>query len=170
MTVTIDNFKDESAWLGAFPPDQRIGWTQLGLNREAGGGNLSSLARFNVPSKHKPKGFRWNSGDAATQKWYPQGITGTANAYNPTNHRSIVVSWYGRDEKHYAQKGARLSSIDYSKASDTYLRYRHVLLVQNVANTHDPNLFRLTAAQRNLYEQLELFRPGSNSRGWDRVV
>ncbi len=42
--------------------------------------------------------------------------------------RYLLVSWYAKDEA--AFKGSRITLIDISPSSSTYLTYRHILLVQ----------------------------------------
>ncbi|GAB3434048.1 hypothetical protein [Flindersiella endophytica] len=75
-------------------------------------------------------GFCWNSGDAGTPDWYPQGVTTTADAYTEGTYEgstAVVVSWYDHLEDSI-DKGVRLSFVDWSNtASPTY---RHVLLVE----------------------------------------
>ena len=85
MSISI-TYTDESAWLSSFPSGERVDWTQLSLNRPVRRGLPSSSKGFNLSSQHDPVGFRWKSVDGSTKKWYPQGITGTANA---TNHVAV---------------------------------------------------------------------------------
>jgi len=160
MTISI-TYTDESSWLSGFPHDECLNWTQLNLNRQAKQGLPSMSKGFNIPEKHDPIGFRWKSGDGATMKWYPQGITGTANAANPRGSRFLVSSWYGKSEANYKQKGVRLSFVNYDSSSNDFCRYRHVLLVQNVQNINvqNPGLFCLDQTERNLYCQLNLYAP-----------
>lgn len=161
MSISI-TYMDESAWVSSFSSGDRVDWTQLNLNRLARAGLPSSSKGFNIPSKHDPVGFRWESGDGATKKWYPQGVTGTANATNPSGSRFLVSSWYGKSKANYEHKGVRLSFVNYNNAlSSDFYRYRHVLLVQNVQNINaqNPNLFRLGQAERDLYCQLNRYAP-----------
>jgi len=104
-------------------------------------------------------GFVWNHGDNSTNKWRPQGIT-TVNiplrSDDPDHQEGrsdgfvkfILVSWYGRTDQNYFDRGGRISfvrletnnsnnnnttnsdTLSTSNSSKrTVLRYRHVLLV-----------------------------------------
>lgn len=71
-------------------------------------------------------GFRWNAGDSAVDYWYPQGITGSADAVDGgvvDGHRELLVSWYSNNGK-----GARVSFVNADKLASA--KYRHVLLVE----------------------------------------
>jgi len=75
-------------------------------------------------------GFRWNKGDNAVDYWWPQGITGSADAVPGgvvDGHRELLVSWYSKNGK-----GARVSFVNADKLSSA--KYRHVLLVEPKAN------------------------------------
>ncbi|MEM7036581.1 MAG: hypothetical protein AAF570_06335, partial [Bacteroidota bacterium] len=72
-------------------------------------------------------GFNWDTNDAETEKWRPQGITGIKR-----NDKSyILVSWYGR--KGYEGRGGRISIVDISDMND--IKYSHLLLVHGPALT-----------------------------------
>lgn len=66
--------------------------------------------------------------DLNTDKWYPQGITTSADAYDAGTYKGrnmILVSWYDhRDVPKADNKGVRISFIDADKKA-----YRNVLLV-----------------------------------------
>ncbi|HWK28156.1 MAG TPA: hypothetical protein VNS09_16440 [Solirubrobacter sp.] len=71
-------------------------------------------------------GFRWNKGDSAVSYWYPQGITGSADAVDGgvvDGHRELLVSWYSKNGK-----GVRVSFVNADKLAKA--KYRHVLLVE----------------------------------------
>jgi hypothetical protein len=71
-------------------------------------------------------GFRWNSGDDDVSYWYPQGITGSADAEpggSVAGHRILLASWYSNNGK-----GVRVSFVNADKLDGA--RYRHVLLVR----------------------------------------
>ncbi|MDQ3034119.1 MAG: hypothetical protein M3Y87_17040 [Myxococcota bacterium] len=72
-----------------------------------------------------PRGFRWNTGDDAVDYWYPQGISGSADA-ELEGASLILVSWYHKTTER-PTKGARLSLVDVSDPASP--RYRHLLLV-----------------------------------------
>jgi hypothetical protein len=70
-------------------------------------------------------GFRWNTGDDDVSYWYPQGISGSADAIDGgvvDGHRELLVSWYSKNGK-----GARISFVNADKLESA--KYRHVLLV-----------------------------------------
>ena len=71
-------------------------------------------------------GFRWNPGDNAVDYWWPQGITGSADATPGgvvDGHRELLVSWYSKNGK-----GTRVSFVNADSLTNT--KYRHVLLVE----------------------------------------
>ncbi|MGV2480812.1 UNVERIFIED_CONTAM: hypothetical protein IGO34_28890, partial [Salmonella enterica subsp. enterica serovar Weltevreden] len=59
-----------------------------------------------------------------TSIWRPQGIAG----FTKDGVRYLLVSWYAKDDAEF--KGSRITLIDISPSSSTYLTYRHILLVQ----------------------------------------
>jgi hypothetical protein len=70
-------------------------------------------------------GFRWTAGDDKVGYWYPQGITGSADAVPGgvvDGHRELLVSWYSNNGK-----GVRISFVNADKLATA--KYRHVLLV-----------------------------------------
>lgn len=105
------------------------------LNGGAGGiaGVLDNLnrqgIRTTVPGKLVEWGFRWNDADEQTERWWPQGITTSADATEleapdeVEGRRLLVTSWYSKTVDG-VNHGSRISVIDV----DT-LEYRHVLLV-----------------------------------------
>lgn len=149
-------YVDEPDWLAMFEQHRRLPWHAVDLNRQ--GERLKTADGFNIPKKHDPLLWQWNPGDATTLKWRPQGITGSREASSPERPRWLAVSWYGRKEEGNAQRGARLSLVDFERSSPSFLKYRHVLLVQDAANIDDPELFRLPPDAPR-YEQLEGYAP-----------
>ena len=79
---------------------------------------------------HDLFGFSWQKGDASTPDWYPQGITGTEDAYaDPSGRpRQLMVSWYDKATDGGPPRGARLSVVNL----DETITYRHILLVEPV--------------------------------------
>ncbi|NYG60418.1 hypothetical protein BJ980_003341 [Nocardioides daedukensis] len=71
------------------------------------------------------RAFRWERSDTLTKRWWPQGITTSADAFGADGdqRRLAVVTWYSK-KVDGINKGSRLTFVDL----DT-LRYRHVLLV-----------------------------------------
>jgi len=69
-------------------------------------------------------GFRWSREDGRDRAWYPQGITGSADA-DPSGRwegrRLVLISWYQRGSNR-----ARVSFVDVISG-----RYRHVELVDS---------------------------------------
>ena len=103
---------------------------------------------FNIPDKHTPIAYTWDSNDISTENWYPQGITGNdEREYNSAD--LLLMSWYGKGEG-YDFKGSRISFVNMNSNSDDYLKYRHVLLVQNKNNIEEYS---------NNYQQLSNFAP-----------
>ncbi|WP_310964811.1 hypothetical protein [Nocardioides terrisoli] len=84
--------------------------------------------RAKVPGSRVDSGFAWNDSDQASKRWWPQGISSSADAGTDEDdrvagRRLLVTSWCSRQlagESH----GSRVTFVDV----DT-LEYRHVLLV-----------------------------------------
>lgn len=93
------------------------------------GGKLSSDDLSSFPNALE--GFTWNDGDGSTQSWRPQGITGITSPAS----EYIAVSWYGRDQASYANRGVRISFADISDMDA--ISYRHILLVDEEFNTFE---------------------------------
>ena len=72
-------------------------------------------------------GFWWNQDDAGTTKWRPQGVT---TFHASSGRRFVLVSWYGRKDEGYSERGGRISFVEISdiQNSSQYL-YCNVLLV-----------------------------------------
>ncbi len=107
----------------------------MDLNRTA-----SKLSTANLNTVNPAvTGYKWNSSDASTLRWRPQGITGT----NAGCKEFSVVSWYGRNINNsfpctaynadYRNRGSRVSFVDITDMDS--IRYRHVLLVDENYNT-----------------------------------
>lgn len=87
--------------------------------------------RARVPGRCVEWGFRWNDADVATERWWPQGITTSADADDRESpgrdevggRRLLIASWYSKVVGG-TNHGSRISVVDI----DT-LEYRHVLLV-----------------------------------------
>jgi hypothetical protein len=104
------------------------------LSCETGkGGAMAKLAEETTSEV----GMCWNSGDADTTKWTPQGITTTADAYASTlydGRRAVAVTWYNGDTD---QTRVTLMGAD-SHLDDQ--AYRHILLVKPTASGFRANL------------------------------
>lgn len=82
--------------------------------------------RARVPGGAVAGGFRWNVADCLDKRWWPQGVTSSADASEQERvgrRRVLATSWYARNRRG-VRKGSRISFVDL----DT-LAYRHVLLV-----------------------------------------
>lgn len=87
-----------------------------------------------VPGAAPVVGMAWRADDATTARWYPQGITTSADAYGAEasggmfeGHNVVVVSWYGHGWMGWLNLGARISVIDWTDEAPSY---RHVLLTE----------------------------------------
>ncbi len=93
--------------------------------------DLNRTAReTRVPGLAVSWGFRWNEEDRRSRRWWPQGISGSADASDTEEVEGrtvLATSAYSREVDGYS-KGARLSFVDVTDR--TTLRYRHVLLVE----------------------------------------
>jgi hypothetical protein len=105
-------------------------------------GNLNRTGRSGITSSASARlsglgarGFRWNTGDDGVDYWYPQGISGSADA-GRDGPPLLLVSWYNKTEATLT-KGVRLSLVDVSDLSTP--RYRHVLLVDPYEAAGAPN-------------------------------
>lgn len=99
------------------------------------GGVLSDLNRTatvtRVPAPAAHWGFAWERGDDRSRRWWPQGITTSADhdpAEELDGRRLLITSWYSKDVDGL-NKGSRISVVDLTGPRP---RYRHVLLVDPV--------------------------------------
>jgi hypothetical protein len=83
-----------------------------------------------VPAAAAEWGFRWAHDDQESKRWWPQGITTSADADGDglIDGRAILVTSAYSHEVDGLAKGARLSFVDLTDPAD--VRYRHVLLVE----------------------------------------
>ena len=97
--------------------------------------DLNRQARaVRVPAPAAVWGFRWDREDMRSRRWWPQGITTSADS--ATGHgtsddvdgRSVLMTSSYSHEVDGFGKGARLTVVDVTDPSD--IRYRHVLLVE----------------------------------------
>lgn len=87
----------------------------------------------NIKSLVKSSAYAWEDSssfnDQDTEKWYPQGITTSADAYEKgeyEGHRVHLVSWHS-DHYDDGKRGARVSFVNVEGKAK---KYRHVLLVK----------------------------------------
>lgn len=92
---------------------------ELNLNRKAKSLSSAQLATVS-PAK---KGFIWNDDDNETLKYRPQGITDVFLKCR----KYIGVTWYGRKETNWGDRGVRVSLVDITDMDA--IAYRHILLV-----------------------------------------
>lgn len=100
------------------------------LNR-VGRAGLSSATTTRLAGL-SPRGFRWTTGDDDVDYWYPQGITGSADAAiagGSIPGSLLLVAWYHKTTD-ATTRGVRLSLVDVSDLASP--RYRHLLLVEPV--------------------------------------
>lgn len=89
-----------------------------------------------VPGRAPVWGFGWDAEDSRSRRWFPQGITTSADQDDreEVGGRQVVcTSWYSKDTRGQnsgQNKGARLTFVDITDRSSP--RYRHVLLVEPV--------------------------------------
>ncbi len=121
--VSVNTYTDTSAYINS--GFSFLNPSQIDKNRQAiGGSAYTEVYGFNIPEENRVRGIRWNTDDETTSLWRPQGISG----FTKDGVRYLLVSWYAKDEAEF--KGSRITLIDISPSSSTYLTYRHILLVQ----------------------------------------
>jgi hypothetical protein len=115
---TDENVADIEALVERFGRRVGIAGTLAHLNRRA--------EKARVPGTAVDHGFRWNAEDEATERWWPQGITTSADASDTEDidgRRLLVTSWYSKLVRGI-NLGSRITVVDIDS-----LEYRHVLLV-----------------------------------------
>ena len=121
--ATVNAYVDTSAYISS--GFSFLNPSQIDKNRQAiGGSAYTEVYGFNIPEENRVRGIRWNTDDETTSIWRPQGIAG----FTKDGVRYLLVSWYAKDDAEF--KGSRITLIDISPSSGTYLTYRHMLLVQ----------------------------------------
>lgn len=89
--------------------------------------------RTPVPGRAVEWGFRWNDADTSSRRWWPQGITTSADASHTEDfdgRRLLLTSWYSKKVEGQHQ-GSRITVVDIDS-----LEYRHVLLVTPARDRH----------------------------------
>lgn len=115
---TDENTEDIDAVVKLFGRRVGIAGVLGHLNRQA--------VRTRVPGRAVEWGFRWNDEDVSSERWWPQGITTSADASDTEDidgRRLLMTSWYSKGAQGQ-NRGSRITVVDI----DT-LEYRHVLLV-----------------------------------------
>ena len=94
-------------------------------------GDLQRRMRRSIaPGLKVGRAFRWNLRDGWDKRWWPQGITNSADASDTEDiagRKVLATSWYAKDVAGVNQ-GSRITVVDLKSR-----RYRHVLLVVHVA-------------------------------------
>jgi hypothetical protein len=129
---TDENVEEIEALAGLLGGRAGIDAVLADLNRRAGRSLL--LGRWRL-GRAVDWGFAWDRHDRGDPRWWPQGISTSADASDTEdiNGRHVLaVSWYAKDES-----GVRVTFVDL----DT-LRYRHVLLVVPVLDRNGSLVLR----------------------------
>ncbi len=95
-----------------------------------------------APARKTGVGVTWERRDRGDKRWWPQGVTSTADASETetvNGRRVLLVSWYAKTIDGVGQ-GTRISFIDLKTR-----RYRHVLLARPVVNEDGVSLQPLKA-------------------------
>ena len=109
-----------------------VGWGDVlaQLNRRTRGAGATN--RTAIPQL--ADGFTWNEGDDNVDYWMPQGVTGSSDAAADglvAGRRLLLVSWYHKDAQGGgAQRGVRVSVVDWNLVGRPVDDYRHLLLVE----------------------------------------
>lgn len=113
----------------------RINVEKMNLNRVATAFHNKLIGDGNILAS---SGFLWNDEDAQTRKWRPQGVT---TMHTENGFRFALISWYGRADEGYADRGGRVSFVNVTSdhvpiddilpdaSTNPFYNYRHVLLV-----------------------------------------
>ncbi|EQL36173.1 hypothetical protein BDFG_02412 [Blastomyces dermatitidis ATCC 26199] len=98
--------------------------------------------------KHTLQAFTWEDvdgyDDVNTRKWYPQGITTTADATDTGDYEGDVatlISWHS-DNYNDGKRGPRISFINMNKGAER--AYRNILLVRPTEGGSKPNFEALS--------------------------
>jgi hypothetical protein len=105
----------------------------LNMNKTSLGGmqyDKRAMAISKTSNGVTSNGFVWDDVDLVTTKWRPQGIT----THHTFAKRYVLISWYGRADEEYENRGGRISFVDISqmyqcKYNNCSYPYVHVLLV-----------------------------------------
>ena len=83
-----------------------------------------------APGLAARRALTWDREDRRTTRWWPQGISTSADASDTEDvagRRLVVVTWYAKVAEGEAHQGSRITFVDLESR-----RYRHVLLVTPV--------------------------------------
>jgi hypothetical protein len=132
--VTIHLRRTEENAAGIDAAAERLG-ARLGIEGVLGHLNRQAV-RARVPGRAVDWGLSWNDADVETRKWWPQGVTTSADAGpghlgGDDDRRLMVTSWYAKTAGG-RNLGSRISVLDLDS-----LAYRHVLLVEATQTEDD---------------------------------
>jgi len=112
------------------------GFRRVGLRGVVADTNRTAT-RTDVPGEAVAEGFTWEPRDVRTDRWWPQGITTSADAYGheqsagTLDGRSVLLtSWYAHGAFGQLLLGSRITVVD--DVDGDAPAYRHVLLVEPV--------------------------------------
>ncbi len=126
-----------SRWSSLSRPPGPFRWSSL--SRPPGPFRWSSLSRpqrpqsayrVDAPAPAASYGFRWSRRDCLTPRWWPQGISTSADASatgRVSGRELVVVSWYAKRVRGRSL-GVRLSIVDLTDRERP--TYEHVMLVE----------------------------------------
>lgn len=123
LVATRDRGADIDAFAGAHGG-------RVGLDRVLTDLNRIALPAFDTGSA-ATWGFRWDREDDDSSRWWPQGITSSADAGagagtdEYAGRRLLVTTWYSKTVDG-VDKGCRITVVDIT--DEGAIRYRHVLL------------------------------------------
>lgn len=107
------------------------GGGRVGVRGVLGALNRTATAS-RVPASAARWGFGWDDQDSRSERWWPQGITTSADRGDGEEldgRRVVCASWYSKTVGGL-NKGSRVTFVDVTDRER--LRYRHVLLVEAV--------------------------------------
>ena len=114
-----ENLDEIAALQGRYGPAVGLGGVLDNLDRQA--------TQAKVPGRAPVWGFAWDHQDGTSERWWPQGISTSADA-SPSGdvdgRRLLVTSWYSHGDG-VENHGSRVTFVDLDQ-----LRYRHVLVVR----------------------------------------
>ena len=82
--------------------------------------------RLPAPGSSVGESLRWNLHDSFDRRWWPQGVSSSADAYDDetiAGRRVLAASWYAKSRRG-VRKGSRITFLDLDRRT-----YRHVLLL-----------------------------------------
>ena len=112
------------------------GFRRVGLRAVIADTNRTAR-RVDVPAEAAAEGFTWDPRDTESHRWWPQGITTSADAYGHEdtagrfNGRAVLLtSWYAHGGFGRRLLGSRITVV--ADVDSQAPSYRHVLLVEPV--------------------------------------